>query len=395
MNPTPSLVIHELLPSEMMGVIFEEHAILEWKAPAIDGQVCRCWREIVLNTPRAWAYIKIRDGYQPNMRELRLWLHRSGTAPLHIDHCGATTYGLFSNHHTRIVSLQVGYGSKAFFERRDFLCMQHLSILYWCPFQWGSMPKLQSLRLCDTRRCVVPLSGLPPLKMLTLTWIKCTSILWHSQSLTTMMLYDTSLVDVISGPVTFPSLTYLSLCSVRDLKPHINAPCLVTYHESGSTVDESFYIPLPSLVEYGVSYLGASSLEPAEWHLYFPNILRVSLRARDDALLSFLTFLANQPHSFPALQSICAPLAGYYFPEEVYKNMESLVLARNEAGDVHVVLPLEIEPPFCIPIFFARVCGLSIRWSCALLTHILGTGHWLLKTFRSRVLTCSLSPPKQ
>jgi len=395
MNPTPSLVIHELLPSEMMGVIFEEHAKLEWMAPAIDGQVCRFWREIVLNTPRAWSYIEIRYGCHPSMGELRLWLRRSGTAPLHIDCHSEILYGILSYHHTRIVSLQATNGSKSIFEGRDFPRMQHLSISHWYPFQWGSMPKLQSLRLYTARRCVVPLRGLPPLKMLTLACFQCTSVLWHSQSLTTLMLYDMSLVDVISGPVTFPSLTYLSLYNVRDLKPHINAPCLVTYHESGSTVDESFYIPLPSLVEYGVSYLSTSSLDPAEWHLYFPNILRVSLRARQDVLLSFLAFLANHPQSFPALRTICAPVVGYYLPEKIYKNMESLVLARNEVCDVHVVLPLEkTGPPFCIPIFFARVCDLSIRRSCDLLMHILGTGRWSLKTFRSRVLTCSLSPPK-
>jgi len=31
MNPTPSLVVHELLPHEIMGVIFEGHAILEYE----------------------------------------------------------------------------------------------------------------------------------------------------------------------------------------------------------------------------------------------------------------------------------------------------------------------------------------------------------------------------
>jgi len=36
MNATPSLLIHELLPCEIMRAIFEEHAKLEWGAPTMD-----------------------------------------------------------------------------------------------------------------------------------------------------------------------------------------------------------------------------------------------------------------------------------------------------------------------------------------------------------------------
>ena len=56
----------------------------------------------------------------------------------------------------------------------------------------------------------------------------------HSQSATQLILTDRFLADAISGPLTFLSLTYLSLFRVRGLKPHVNAPRLVTYHESGS-----------------------------------------------------------------------------------------------------------------------------------------------------------------
>ena len=271
MNPTPSLVIHELLPNEIMGVIFEEHAKLEWKAPVIDGQVCRCWREIVLNTPRAWAYIEIHRNYQPSMGELRLWLDRSGTAPLHVDCRSGKLYDLFSDHHTRIVSLQVMTGSRSFFEGRDFPCMRHLDISRWYPIQWGSMPKLQSLQLCGT-----PSLGIPR-KVLSLEF---TSVLRHSQTLTTLMLSRIPIVDMISGPVTFPCLTYLSLRRVTGLKPHINAPCLVTYHESGRTVDESFNIPLPSLMEYGLTYLRTSSPDPAECKDSNINLAQLSIHIR-------------------------------------------------------------------------------------------------------------------
>src|SRR5258708_40170545 len=86
MGPVSPLVVHEVLPHEILAVIFEEHAKLEWTAPAIDGRVCRSWRQIVLNSPRAWAYLKICPEYHARSKfeELRLWLNRSGAAPLHL-----------------------------------------------------------------------------------------------------------------------------------------------------------------------------------------------------------------------------------------------------------------------------------------------------------------------
>src|SRR5258706_11800555 len=130
-------VIHEVLPTEILEIIFEEHAILEWEAPTIDGRVCRLWRKIVLNTPRVWAHLEIRDGPMPSMDEVRLRLHRSGTAPLHIDIREAEwntcqkMYDLFSDHHTRIASLRTRYSGQSFFEGRDFPCMRLLDLPHW------------------------------------------------------------------------------------------------------------------------------------------------------------------------------------------------------------------------------------------------------------------------
>jgi hypothetical protein len=370
MEPVLSLVIHEVLPPEILGVIFEEHAILEWEAPTIDGQVCRFWREIVLNTPRVWAYLKIPRGYQPSMGELRLRLHRSSTAPLHIDiraegrvSC-QRLYNLFSDHHTRIASLRMRYGDPAFFEGRDFPCMRLLDIANWYPARWGSMPELQSLRLGNEQLGVVPLSELAPLKTLSLCRVKCTSVLRHSQSLTALMIYNTCLVDAISGPISFPSLTYLSLCGIKGLKRHINAPSLVTYHEGGGTPSESFSIPISSLVEYGVYDPSVSSSDPAQWHLSFPNILRLAIRADEPVLLSFFNSLADQPHLLPALQTI-SPGGIYMGPRKIPKNVrnkiESLVLVRNEASNVNVALRFETVAPFQTPIFFGSVSDPSFK----------------------------------
>ena len=397
MDPPLPLVIHEILPTEILKMIFEEHAILEWKAPSIDGRVCRLWRRIVLNTPRAWAYLNIRNHSVP-MDEVRLRLQQSSTAPLHIDTRGAgenqKLYDLFSYHDTRIASLRAWYGSQSFFEARDFPCMRLLDIGHWCPIQWGSMPKLQSLQLCNGRFGMVPLSELAPLKMLVFSDVRCTSVLRHSQSLTTLMLSSVVFVDAISGPLSFPSLTYLALYNVRGLKLHVNAPRLVTYHE-GEVGAESFNISQLSLVEYGVHHASAGSLDPAVWHVSFPNIQRLAIRAKELVILSIFSSLADQPHLLPTLQTIgVGNIYGvsYRFAEWVQEKIESLVLVRNEACDGNVVVCFETRASaFKIPLFFGGVSDLSIKWSCALLTPVLVTRSCLLKTLRSQVLACSHS----
>ena len=359
MDPVLSPVIHDILPNEILELIFEEHAVLEWEAPTIDGQVCRLWREIILNTPRVWAYFTICKYNMPGMGELRSRLHRSSSALLHIEaraeeRASQKLYDLLSDHRARIASLRMEYGSQSFFEGRDFPCMQILDVTCWYPTRWGSMPKLQSLRLDAYQKSVVPLSELAPLKKLSLSWVSCTSALWHSQSLTTLMLSNVVLVDAISGPVTFPCLTYLSLLGVRGLKPHVNAPRLVTYHEEGFMARESFSISLLSLVEYGVYRSTPSNSDPATWHLSFPNIQRLAIRAYRSVLLRFFTSLANQPHVLPALHTISAGQSdgdAYQVRSGDQQKIMNLVSMRNKACDVNVMVYFEEVAPFQIPIF--------------------------------------------
>ena len=76
--------IHEVLPEEVFGVIFGERAKLEWRAPLIDRQVCRQWRQTILRSPRAWVNLEIRQCFKPAPSDLHQWLDSSGSAPLHI-----------------------------------------------------------------------------------------------------------------------------------------------------------------------------------------------------------------------------------------------------------------------------------------------------------------------
>jgi hypothetical protein len=367
MNPERPLAIHELLPSEIMGVIFEEHAKLEWRAPAIDGRVCHIWRQIVLNTPRAWVYPEISDKMLPRIRELREWLDRSGSAPLYIhvnkeftvdEHLKERPlHDLLSGYHIRIASLRLPFCDPSFFEKRDFPCLRLLDISRWhsmgstlCPVRWDSMLALRSLRLAATTTFSLQSSELPPLEALILCSTRLTSLPQHSQSLTTLMLCEVSVEDAISSPISFPSLPHLSLFHVIGLKPYINAPCLVSYHEGPS--EESFASPAPSLVEYGVFCTPSYHPNPARWHHSFPNVLRLSIRAIFSTLVSFFRSLSCDPHPLPALQAISVRVPGQSFTQEEQAIIRYLIRLRGEACQVDIMLYFDSIRPYQIPIFW-------------------------------------------
>ena len=377
MDLPPLFVIHEVLPPEMLGAIFEEHAKLEWKAPTIDGRVCRFWRQIVLNTPRAWSHLEIYGENLPGIWSLTSWLGRSGTAPLRIgvtknftpdQHINERTfYDLLGDHYNRIAVLRMYRGEPSFFEGRDFPCLQHLDVENWFPIylpsmvSWGSMPELRSLHLGGTVVSGVPLSIMASFTALSLYNGSSICLPQRFNSLTRLMLDDVGLADSISGLVVFPSLMYLSLYKVHGLKPHIHAPRLITYHESGHTIPESFPAPLPTLIEYGVYGIHADDSHLAEWHLLFPNILRLSLRAEQHVLVSSLESLVNQPHSIPALHMIS--LGDSYdtkITEDSQRKMESLVRARGKLCDIDIVVHFETGPSFQIPLFFGAVSASQV-----------------------------------
>ena len=362
------ILIHEVLPSEIMAIIFEEHARLEWFAPMIGARVCRLWRQIILNTPRAWSYLEI--GCCKGLRgRISPWLDRSRTAPLHIradqsltprdDPEARELCELLHEYHTRIASLRILGGSFSFFHERDFPSMQHLEVVQPLisplPSSFGHMPKLRSLCLDIFTGS---LESLAPLKVLVLSFCRITSLSQHSPSLVSLMLDSVKLGGPISGSVDFPSLAYLSLEDMSDLKPKINAPRLVTYHESSANTHKSFSAPLHSLVEYGIWAQDGYDIDLKEWHNSFPNISRLSIRADPPVLISILAILSIHLDLLPALQMISVghpsnPDARFTRKEQ--QMMEDLVRVRSEACHLDVALYFEPEKPLHIPLFFAIV----------------------------------------
>ena len=366
--------LNKNLPVEIIGLIFEEHAALEWKAPTVGGRVCRLWRQIMLNTPRAWGYLEIYETCCPSISQLWVWLSRSGSMPLHIrvEHTFKSTnlhalYDQLANHHTRITSLRMREGVLSFFEGREFPRMQVLDIKEWHPMgpsalRIGPMPQLQSLRLGATDTSVEPFDGLARLKRLALHKTSCTHPLRHTQSLTTLMLQDICFKNAVSGPVTFPSLTYLSLFGAPGLKSHIIAPCLTTYHECSLGIEprEVFPVPLPSVVEYGVS---GSDLHPIEWHYSFPNVQRLSMRSHPGNLMEVLYTLSYGEQLLPALQLISVkqsfPLP---FTQQEQRIMGGFVEIRSEGYNTDLALYIENSDPgqaTHIPLFSGCVSQFS------------------------------------
>jgi len=73
------------VPEDLLSMVFLECALDEWKSPLVLGAVCRRWRGVMLNTPRAWALVQI-TAKSPLLHPklLDLWLSRCGALRLHI-----------------------------------------------------------------------------------------------------------------------------------------------------------------------------------------------------------------------------------------------------------------------------------------------------------------------
>ena len=365
-----TLCINEALPIEMLGVIFEEHAKLEWQAPVKDGRVCRLWRQIMLHCPRAWAHLELDMIYEPDPSVLRLWLDRSGAAPLHIqaDSYTPNIDWLLDRHHERIESLIVDSGPYSMFENRSFPILQSLTVDYWNETgthesPWGAMPKLLDLRTCFINIDILPLSTFPPLRTLALHNVdSCDCLLRNSNnSLTSMMLEELSLDDT-SGLLDFPSLTFLSLYAVKNLKRRMRVPVLTAYHEGGGTEEEDFSTPLPLLAEYGI--FQPESPPPGllcsvtKLHQCCPNLQRLSIRAYPPDFMSFLHSFVIQPTVLPVLSILAVgpSESGVSYGKGLEDDIIDRITDRNITSKVKITVHFEDSEPFEVPLFFGAVC---------------------------------------
>ena len=374
MKSTPvTPCINEVLPEEVFGVIFEEHAKLEWRAPVlIDELVCKKWQRIILRSPRTWAHLEIGVLFEKAPSKLRQWLDRSGTAPLHVKI--NTLQGLeeiLCQHHKRFESLTVRHSlAQALLKNQSFPILRSLTICDWDQgsgfkvFHWriqdaipALIPALRSLRIGQIRVVALPSDAVPPLRILALHGVVGFEYIIRktSLSLTTLMLYGATLPNT-SETLKFPCLTFLSLYAVTNLKHRMDVPALTTYHEGGRTEEESFASSLPSLTEYGTY---RAHIKPpfnvTMLHKYFPNISRFSVRARPPSVKEILHSLSNQPTSLPMLSMLAV---GIPFGDEEYSrkdkdSMMNVLFERNTATNVK--MELCFDGKLRVPLFFGLV----------------------------------------
>ena len=357
--------INEALPEEVFGVIFEEHAKLEWKAPLIDEQVCRQWRQTILRSPRAWAHLRIGQKFKKAPLKLHQWLDRSGSAPLHIQ---ATEWTqrieeALDQHCNRIQSISLDHDSLDIFENLPFPVLHSLSIA-GCGLSsrssvraYGAMPALHSLQASKISIEALPSNIFPPLRVLALTAVDgCDYIIRNSYHSLTSLILDRLSLQYTSESLVFPSLKFLSLHIVKNLKHRMNVPALTTYHESERMEGESFPTSLPSLIEYGIYRLDdPSPFIVTKLHQCYPNISRLSVCARPSNVKPFLHSLSGQPTALPMLRILAVDVVydSMEYSGEDKDSMMKDVFVRNMASSVKMELCFDGRVRF--PLYFGAV----------------------------------------
>ena len=358
--------INEALPEEVFRVIFEEHAKLEWRAPVIDGRVCHQWRQIILRSPRAWAYLEIRWYCKPTPSQLRQWLGRSGSVPLHVQLMEwiLGTEEVLHPHCERIKSMTLYGGFLAFLHNRAFSILQSLTIKAWYSnvrvVHWSTccaMPELRSFRASNISVDALPSNIFPPLRDLTLYQVKdCDFIIRNSYHSLTSLMLDRISLHYTPESLEFPSLTFLSLSDVQNIKRRMHVPALTTYHEKRIEEEESFSMPLPFLIEYGI-YLHHDNppLNVTKLHQCYPNISQLSVRAPPSAVKTLLHSLSGHPTALPVLSILAVgEIYGYtkYSGEDIDSMMKD-VFVRNMASCVK--MELCFDGMTRLPLYFAYV----------------------------------------
>ena len=241
-------------------------------------------------------------------------------------------------------------GARSVHDPRD-LCMHDLHLS-----TWDAMPALRSLRVGSISVAILPSKTFPALRVLALFKVKQFDyIIQNSYHSLTRLMLDSLYVPNSSETVEFPSLRFLSLFSVLNLKHRMIVPALTTYHEGDIPEEESFPMPLPLLTEYGIFELNIRpSLDATRLHQCYPNVSRVSVRAYVPVVKWFLHSLSGLPTSLPMLRLLAVknPVEDKDFSREDKASMMDEVFMRNTATSVEMELCFDGRR---VPLYFGEV----------------------------------------
>ena len=359
------------LPVEVLGIVIEEHALLEWRAPIIDGAVARHWRAAALFCPRVWSHIVLED-YNMGEAGMRLWLERAGTTLQPkigtFRTTGAT--GLLLEQSHRFKSLFY-YGVLPVLYPISCPNLQDLTILALGDGRLDSIncgqtfPSLRTMRLDGfdslkyNPKSVSNFGSLQTLCLHDITGPWQSILRGCADSLVTLML-DVCHGTVQEQPIHLPRLRTLSVRRVSGLKLlQMETPVLERFHEGRSQglrdVEGRESLLYNTVTEYG-SYKHGTDLNDL---IPFPNISTLALRETFQTTSRILQNLLSERDCLPALRMIgIRDDIRRPFSAEQHFKLEDLValLKASRPNPIEVIYSNTSSRP-AMPMYFAQVCA--------------------------------------
>jgi hypothetical protein len=251
------------LPFDVLSLIFEFCGEDDWRTTLLISEVSRHWRETVLATPRAWAFLQLND-FKIKHQMIDRFFSRSGHCPLHIYLPSAMVYSaqILSSVENRLQCLST-YFINNYMEGRVFPVLDRLtlrqgynSLMEISRFNDIQFPSLRHL-LCSISltNSISEISGVigwnfPPLQTLSLEMTG--DLAWLSllravkNTLISLRLHLVQHCRIQNSQINLPVLKSLEIQCWHDERPFwpldLKTSVLETYLElTRRSVDESLY----------------------------------------------------------------------------------------------------------------------------------------------------------
>lgn len=153
---------------DILSMIFEASAIEDWKSALRISGVCREWRNVIIQVPRAWIYIDHRECIH---KCAELYAERSGWHRLHMRAVDYPTERIFANISDKICCMEVSVLSEES-EKSNFSNLERLRIPWndWSVSVFSiatwSFPSLRHLWIYNTIQGTFDQFTFPPLETL-------------------------------------------------------------------------------------------------------------------------------------------------------------------------------------------------------------------------------------
>jgi hypothetical protein len=332
------------IPADILSLLFIQACQDDWMAPLVLGAVCHRWRNILIDTPRAWASIQITPSCRSFHHELLdLWLSRCGALKVDVSLRPQTlsqTIEVVSRHARNLRCL-------SFFGNAKQLQGQyiHLEELRLGPESAGSygdiyfryqresvsrnggeppadgkedinlhpFPKLVSLHLHapspGIMEAIAHKSLFPSLQKLHIYtsgthWLRiiqcCADLLTSLTIERNGGVMDTTPTEEFDKPILFPQLQDLHFVRIdtTSRRPSFQTPNLKSYHEYNGIGVSPVHADVST-----VTSLVIHNPEEVEWS-NFPSLTHLRIRDTSEVILHEMTILTDNATLCPKLHSV-------------------------------------------------------------------------------------------